>query len=75
VVRARESRVGSLVGDPAPACPSFRAPEWPTISTGRAERYGYVNRVIADDQLDDELDQIATRRGCRDHDAIASTKS
>jgi enoyl-CoA hydratase/carnithine racemase len=41
----------------------------------RAERYGYVNRVIADDQLDDEIDQIASRLARFDHDAIARTKS
>jgi enoyl-CoA hydratase/carnithine racemase len=41
----------------------------------RAERYGYVNRVIADDQLDDEVDQIASRLADVDHDAIARTKS
>jgi enoyl-CoA hydratase/carnithine racemase len=41
----------------------------------RAEQYGYVNRVIADDQLDDEVDQIASRLARADHDAIARTKS
>jgi enoyl-CoA hydratase/carnithine racemase len=41
----------------------------------RAERYGYVNRVIADHQLDDEVNQIATRVARFDHDAIARTKS
>jgi enoyl-CoA hydratase/carnithine racemase len=41
----------------------------------RAEQYGYVNRVIADDQLDDEVDQIASRVALFDHDAIARTKS
>jgi enoyl-CoA hydratase/carnithine racemase len=41
----------------------------------RAERYGYVNRVIADDQLDEEVDQIASRLARFDHDAIARTKS
>ena len=41
----------------------------------RAEQYGYVNRVIADDQLDDEVNQIATRVARFDHDAIARTKS
>ena len=41
----------------------------------RAEQYGYVNRVIADDQLDDEVDQIASRLADFDHDAIARTKS
>jgi enoyl-CoA hydratase/carnithine racemase len=41
----------------------------------RAEQYGYVNRVIADDQLDDEVDQIASRLARADHDAIARMKS
>ena len=41
----------------------------------RAEQYGYVNRVIADDQLDDEVDAIASRLARFDHDAIARTKS
>jgi enoyl-CoA hydratase/carnithine racemase len=41
----------------------------------RAERYGYVNRLIADDQLDDEVEAIAARLARFDHDAIARTKS
>ena len=41
----------------------------------RAEQYGYVNRVIADDQLDAEVDAIASRLARFDHDAIARTKS
>jgi enoyl-CoA hydratase/carnithine racemase len=41
----------------------------------RAEQYGYVNRVIADDQLDEEVDAIASRLARFDHDAIARTKS
>jgi enoyl-CoA hydratase/carnithine racemase len=41
----------------------------------RAEQYGYVNRAIADDQLDDEVDRIASRLARFDHDAIARTKS
>ena len=40
----------------------------------RAEQYGYVNRVIADGRLDDEVDQIASRLARLDHDAIARTK-
>jgi enoyl-CoA hydratase/carnithine racemase len=40
----------------------------------RAEPYGYVNRVIADDRLHDEVDQIATRLARFDHEAIARTK-
>ncbi len=41
----------------------------------RAEQYGYVNRVIADDQLDAEVETIASRLARFDHDAIARTKS
>jgi len=41
----------------------------------RAEQYGYVNRVIADDQLNDEVEAIASRLARFDHDAIARTKS
>jgi enoyl-CoA hydratase/carnithine racemase len=41
----------------------------------RAEQYGYVNRVIADDQLDDEVDAMAARLAGFDHDAIGRTKS
>ena len=41
----------------------------------RAELYGYVNRVIADDQLDGEVDRIASRIARLDHNAIARTKS
>ena len=41
----------------------------------RAEQYGYVNRAIADDRLDAEVDQIAARVARFDHDAIARTKS
>ena len=41
----------------------------------RAEQYGYVNRLIADDELDDEVDQIASRLARFDHHAIARTKS
>jgi enoyl-CoA hydratase/carnithine racemase len=40
----------------------------------RAERYGCVNRVIADDHLDDEVEAIASRLARFDHDAIARTK-
>jgi enoyl-CoA hydratase/carnithine racemase len=45
------------------------------LDGGRAEQYGYVNRLIVDDQLDDEVDQIASRLAHFDHDAIARTKS
>ena len=41
----------------------------------RAEQYGYVNRVIADHQLDDEVDAIAGRLAQFDHEAIGRTKS
>jgi enoyl-CoA hydratase/carnithine racemase len=41
----------------------------------RAEQYGYVNRAIADDRLDEEVDAIASRLARFDHDAIARTKS
>jgi enoyl-CoA hydratase/carnithine racemase len=41
----------------------------------RAEQYGFVNRVIGDEQLDDEVDQMASRLGRFDHDAIVRTKS
>jgi enoyl-CoA hydratase/carnithine racemase len=41
----------------------------------RAAQYGYVNRVIADDQLDAEVDVIASRLARFDRDAITRTKS
>jgi enoyl-CoA hydratase/carnithine racemase len=41
----------------------------------RAERYGYVNRLIADGELDDEVEEIASRVARFDHDALARTKS
>jgi enoyl-CoA hydratase/carnithine racemase len=41
----------------------------------RAERYGYVNRVIADDQLGDEVEKIAFRLARFDHEALERTKS
>ncbi len=40
-----------------------------------AERYGYVNRLIADDRLDAEIGEMAARLQLFDHDAIARTKS
>ena len=40
----------------------------------RAEQYGYVNRTIADAQLDAEIDAIAARLARFDHEAIARTK-
>jgi enoyl-CoA hydratase/carnithine racemase len=45
------------------------------LDAPRAEQYGYVNRAIADDQLDREVDEIASRVASFDHDAIARTKS
>src|SRR5262249_46708505 len=44
------------------------------IDGTRAEQYGYVNRAIADDALDDEVDAIASRLALFDRDAIARTK-
>jgi enoyl-CoA hydratase/carnithine racemase len=41
----------------------------------RAEQYGYVNRTIAADALDAEVDAIASRLARFDHEAIARTKS
>jgi enoyl-CoA hydratase/carnithine racemase len=41
----------------------------------RAEQYGYVNRLIANDRLDDEVEAIASRLARFDHDAITRTKS
>jgi enoyl-CoA hydratase/carnithine racemase len=41
----------------------------------RAEQYGYVNRVIADDQLDAEVDMMSARIASFDHEAIARTKA
>jgi enoyl-CoA hydratase/carnithine racemase len=41
----------------------------------RAEQYGYVNRVIADQQLDNEVNRIASRLARFDHEAITRTKS
>jgi len=40
-----------------------------------AEQYGYVNRLVADDRLEEEVDQIASRLAGFDHDVIARTKS
>ena len=41
----------------------------------RAEKYGYVNRLIADDRLDNEIEAMAWRIAAFDPDAIARTKS
>src|SRR5262249_36312376 len=40
----------------------------------RAEQYGYVNRTIGNDSLDAEVDAMASRLACFDHEAIARTK-
>jgi enoyl-CoA hydratase/carnithine racemase len=41
----------------------------------RAEQYGYVNRVVADDQLDEVVDRMASRIARFDRDALARTKA
>lgn len=41
----------------------------------RAERYGYVNRTIADGELDGEVEALASRLARFSHEAIARTKS
>jgi enoyl-CoA hydratase/carnithine racemase len=41
----------------------------------RAEQYGYVNRAISDDELDEEVDAMASRLARFDREAIARTKS
>jgi enoyl-CoA hydratase/carnithine racemase len=41
----------------------------------RAEQYGYVNRAIADDELDAAVEAMALRLAAFDRDAIARTKS
>jgi len=45
------------------------------IDAALAERYGYVNRVVADDALDEETDRIARRLASFDKQAIAETKA
>jgi len=44
------------------------------LDASRAEQYGYVNRAIADDELDAEVNRVATRLASFDHTAIARTK-
>ena len=44
------------------------------IDAAQAERYGYVNRVVPDDQLDRETDRVARRLASFDKQAIAETK-
>jgi enoyl-CoA hydratase/carnithine racemase len=41
----------------------------------RAELYGYVNRVIADDELDREVEAVASRLASVDHATITRTKA
>jgi enoyl-CoA hydratase/carnithine racemase len=41
----------------------------------RAAQYGFVNRLIADDQLDDEVERMASRLARFDHEALARAKS
>jgi enoyl-CoA hydratase/carnithine racemase len=41
----------------------------------RAQLYGFVNRVIADDRLDDEVERFAAGLAGLDHDAIGWTKA
>jgi enoyl-CoA hydratase/carnithine racemase len=45
------------------------------LDGSRAELYGYVNRAIADDRLDGEVDAIAARLARFDHEALARTKA
>ena len=45
------------------------------IDAALAERYGYVNRIVPDDELEQETDRIARRLASFDRQAIAETKS
>ena len=45
------------------------------IDAALAERYGYVNRVVSDDRLEQETDRIARRIASFDKQAIAETKA
>ena len=45
------------------------------IDAALAEFYGYVDRVVPDDHLDDETDRIARRLASFDKQAIAQTKA
>jgi enoyl-CoA hydratase/carnithine racemase len=45
------------------------------IRADLAERYGYVNRVVPADELEDETDRIARRLASFDKQAIAETKA
>jgi enoyl-CoA hydratase/carnithine racemase len=40
----------------------------------RAEQYGYVNRTVPDDELESEVEAIASRLASFDHNAIALAK-
>jgi enoyl-CoA hydratase/carnithine racemase len=40
-----------------------------------AERWGCVNRAIADDRLEDEVDAVATRLAAYDHAVVARAKA
>ena len=50
--------------------PRRRRPDGP-----RAEQYGYVNRAIADDRLDDEVEALASRLARLDHEPMSRTKA
>jgi enoyl-CoA hydratase/carnithine racemase len=45
------------------------------IDAALAERYGYVNRVVADDRLEQETDRVARRLASFDKQAIAEAKA
>jgi len=45
------------------------------IDADRAERFGYVNRVVPDGQLESETDRVARRLASFDKQAIADTKA
>jgi enoyl-CoA hydratase/carnithine racemase len=45
------------------------------IDAALAERYGYVNRIVPDDQLDVETDRVARRLASFDKQAIAEAKA
>jgi enoyl-CoA hydratase/carnithine racemase len=44
------------------------------FASREAEQYGYVDRVIADDRLDAEVEAVASRLAHIDHGAIARAK-
>jgi len=45
------------------------------VSSAAAGRYGYVNRLIPDGRLDEEIDAMASRVAPLDHEAIAHARS